>query len=35
MGKNQKGKKMSMAEFMGGTASREVDLLPSGPKQRG
>jgi len=35
MGKNQKGTKMSMAEFMGGATPREVDSLPSGPKQRG
>jgi len=35
MGKQAKAKKMSMAEFMAGTPSNDVDMLPSGPKQRG
>lgn len=34
MGKN-KGTKMSMAEFMGGSMRDPLDSLPSAPRQRG
>lgn len=35
MGGKTKPKKMSISEFMGGTPARDIDLLPSAPKQRG